>query len=72
MSKTNDAEATLRKGSLPKSEAVRDAKPVLGVAVKCAQRQNTSDQGEWPKHRNVLPNESDESIVAVGIVKVKE
>lgn len=72
MAKSNNETATLRSNNLPKPEAVREAKPTPGVAVKCAQKQNTSDGGEWPKHRNVIPNESDESIVAVGVVKVKE
>lgn len=64
--------ATLRSGNLPKADAVREAKYEEGTAVRCAQKQNTSDGKDWPKGRNVLPNKSDESIVAVGIVKVKE
>ena len=70
--KSNDENATLRNGSLPKAEAVRQAKCEEGTAVRCAQKQNTSDGKDWPKGRNVIPNVSDESIVAVGIVKVKE
>lgn len=70
--KSNHETATLRSGNLPKPEKVRSAKCDEGAAVRCAQKQNTSDGGEWPKHRNVIPNESDESIVAVGVVKVKE
>lgn len=70
--KSNDEKAALRAGNLPKAEAVRHAEPKSGVAVKCAQKQNTSDEKDWPKGRNVIPNESDESIVAVGVVKVKE
>lgn len=70
--KSNHETATLRAGNLPKPQAVRDAKPTPGAAVKCAQKQNTSDGGDYKKHRNVIPNESDESIVAVGVVKVKE
>lgn len=71
-SKNNGPEATLRSGNLPKGEPVRSAKPEAGVAVKCAQRQNTSDQGEWPKHRNVLPNHSDESLIVTSVAKIKE
>lgn len=71
-SKSNHETSTLRSGKLPKAEAVRECKCEEGAAVKCAQKQNTSDGKDWPKGRNVIPNESDESIVAVGVVKVKE
>lgn len=71
-SKSNDETATLRSGNRPKPEAVRSAQPTPGVAVKCAQRQNTSDQGEWPKHRNVVVNKSDESLIVTSIAKIKE
>ena len=37
--KSNDAEATLRKGSLPKSEAVREARSEEGAAKRCAAKQ---------------------------------
>lgn len=71
-SKSNGETASLRSGNLPKGEAVRDAKPEAGVAVRLAQKQNTSDQGEWPKHRNVLVNKSDESLIVTSIAKIKE
>ena len=63
--KSNGPEATLRLGSLPPTSVVttvnRDANK--GKAIKAAQLQNTSDQGTWPKNRNVIPNESDESVL---------
>jgi len=63
--KSNDAEATLRKSSLPKSEVVtqvnRDANK--GAAVKAAQKQNTSDEKPYPKGRNVIPNPNDDSVL---------
>jgi hypothetical protein len=43
--KSNDPEATLRKGSLPKSSAVETAKEQKGAAVKCAHKQNENDGG---------------------------
>jgi len=61
-SKTSDPEATLRKGNMPKPEAVRDAQEVKGAAVKAAQNQNTSDGKDWPKGRNVIPNKGDDSV----------
>jgi hypothetical protein len=64
--------ATLRGGNLPKAEAVREVKCDEGAAVRCAQKQNTSDGGEYPKHRNVIPNKSDESLVVTAVAKVKE
>lgn len=44
--KSNDCEATLRKGSMPKSEAVTtvDRDKNKGFAVKCADKQNHSDE----------------------------
>jgi hypothetical protein len=71
-SKSNGPEATLRSGNLPKAEAVRQCSCNEGAAVKAAQKQNTSDEKDYQKGRNVIPNENDESIVAVGVVKVKE
>lgn len=71
-SKSNGTTATLRSGSLPKPEAVRDAKPEAGVAVRLAQKQNTNDGKEWPKGRNVVPNHSDESLIVTSIAKIKE
>jgi len=63
--KSNDCEATLRKGSLPKASAVttvdRDANK--GKCIKAAQKQNTSDEKSWPKGRNVIPNEGDNSVL---------
>lgn len=44
--KTNDCEATLRKGNMPKSEAVTEAKEVKGAALKCAIAQCGNDTGE--------------------------
>lgn len=63
--KSNDCEATLRKGSLPKAEAVRtvDRNANKGACVKAAQKQNTSDEKSYPKGRNVIPNKSDESVL---------
>ena len=72
MTKSNDSEATLRKGSLPEAEPVRDAVEQKGAAVRCAQNQNTSDGGDYAKHRNVIPNKSDESLVVTAVAKVKE
>ena len=37
--KTRGEEATLRKGNLPKAEAVRDAKPEEGAHAKAAKKQ---------------------------------
>ena len=37
--KSNDAEATLRKGSLPKSEAVRQARSEEGACKRCIAQQ---------------------------------
>ena len=63
--KDNSETATLRLGNLPKAEAVttidRDANKVK--AVKCAQKQNTSDEKTWPKGRNVIPNPNDDSVL---------
>lgn len=71
-SKSNGEAATLRSGNLPKPEAVRDAKPQDGAAVKCAEKQNTSDGGDYSKKRNVIPNKSDQSLVVTAVAKVKE
>src|ERR1700687_4361946 len=64
-SKTDGETATLRIGNLPKSVAVttvdRDANK--GKAIKCAQKQNTSDEKGWPKGRNVIPNSGDDSVL---------
>lgn len=70
--KSNGETATLRSGNLPKPEAARNAKPQDGMAVKCAERQNTSDGGDYSKKRNVIPNKSDQSLVVTAIAKVKE
>jgi hypothetical protein len=43
--KSNDVEATLRKGSLPKSQSVTDAKCEDGVARKCIDIQVQGDGG---------------------------
>jgi len=43
--KSNNETATLRKGSLPKSEPVRQAQIVRGKAVECAHKQNENDGG---------------------------
>jgi hypothetical protein len=51
--KSNGPEATLRKGALPKSEAVREAKSIDGAAVKAAAKQNRSDEGN---NVTVIPN----------------
>jgi hypothetical protein len=63
--KSNDTEATLRKGSLPKSSSVttvdRDANK--GKTIKCAQKQNTSDEKSWPHGRNVIPQSGDNSVL---------
>jgi hypothetical protein len=63
--KSNDCEASLRRGSLPPVSAVttvdRDANK--GKAIKCAQKQNTSDEKGWPKGRNVIPNPNDDSVL---------
>lgn len=40
--KSNGEEATLRKGNLPKAEAVRTAKPVEGAGLKSAKNQYES------------------------------
>ncbi len=55
--KTHDPEATLRKGNLPKSEAVTTL-PVKGgkEAVMAAQKQNSSDGKPYKTGRNVIPN----------------
>lgn len=47
MRKSNAVDSTLRKNSLPKSEAVKDAKEVKGVAREYAKEQ----VGEsWPNY----------------------
>jgi hypothetical protein len=64
--KSNGEEATLRKGSLPKAEAVRfvDRDANKGAATKAAQKQNSSDEKPYMHGgRNVIPNESNESLV---------
>jgi hypothetical protein len=49
--------------SLPKAEAVRTATEDKGACVKAAQKQNSSDEKPYMKGgRNVIPNESNESI----------
>lgn len=53
--KSNDSEATLRKGRLPKSEAVRTASVDEHVACKCADKQNQNDGDE--NSRAVIPND---------------
>lgn len=70
--KTNQPEASLRKDSLPQPEKVRDAVVQEGAAVRCAEQQNTNDQGDPTKKRNVIPNKSDESLVVTAVAKVKE
>lgn len=61
--KSNDCEATLRKGNLPKAEPVRTATEEKGACVKAAQKQNSSDGKAYMKGgRNVIPNESNESV----------
>ncbi len=42
MAKSNDCEATLRKGTLPKTEKVSEAKAKSGVAKACAKDQYTT------------------------------
>lgn len=37
--KTNDCEATLRKGNMPKASAVEEAKEVKGAAFECVKKQ---------------------------------
>ena len=63
--KSNGTEATLRKGSLPKSSAVttvdRDANK--GKCILAAQKQNTSDEKSWPHGRNVIPQSGDNSLL---------
>lgn len=71
-SKSNGETATLRSGNLPKGEAVRTAKFDDGACVRAAQKQNTSDGGDYAKHRNVIPNKSDESLIVTAVAKVKE
>lgn len=70
--KSNGPEATLRSGNLPKGEAVRSAKYQDGATVKCAEKQNTSDGGDYSKKRNVIPNKSDQSLIVTAVAKVKE
>lgn len=53
--KTRDEEATLRKGNLPKTEAVRDAKPEAGAAKRASKKQYESSgvipqDSEHPTH----------------------
>jgi len=45
MAKSNDAEATLRKSSLPKAEAVREAKDEKGACKRAAKKQWTGNVG---------------------------
>lgn len=54
MAKSNDCEATLRKGNLPKAEAVRTATVKKGAAVEAAKKQNQND-GD-PTSLAVIPN----------------
>ncbi len=55
--KTNDEEATLRKGNLPKAEAVRTLSHTVnaGACVAAAKKQNCSDGGTI---ETVLPTKS--------------
>ncbi len=53
-SKSNDPEATLRKGSLPKGEAVRTVTYDKGAAIKAAAKQNRVDGVEGSQA--VIPN----------------
>ncbi len=55
--KSNGEEATLRKGNLPKSEAVRTL-PLTGgkEAIECALKQNWSLTSDGTKILNVIPN----------------
>ena len=48
----NDKEATLRKGNLPKAEAVREAEVVEGACLKCVDQQ-IGDGGNNPRARSV-------------------
>jgi hypothetical protein len=63
--KSNDCEATLRKGSLPAASAVTtvDRDKNKGAAIRAAQRQNTSDEKTWPHGRNVIPQSHDNSVL---------
>ena len=45
MAKTNDCEATLRKGNLPKASAVENAKPVAGAVKAAAKKQYAGNVG---------------------------
>lgn len=58
--KSNDAEATLRKGNLPKSEAVRTVDPNVnkGEAIEEACEQNCSMVANGKMVLNVIPNSS--------------
>lgn len=51
--KSNDCEASLRKGNLPKPEAVRTATVQKGAAVAAAHKQNRNDGGDGLA---VIPN----------------
>ncbi len=55
--KSNGPESTLRKGDLPKASAVTTL-PVTGgkEAIKCAEKQNSSDGKPYKTGRNVIPN----------------
>jgi hypothetical protein len=64
-SKSNDCEASLRKGSIPVASQVTtvDRDKNKNACVKAAQKQNTSDGKAWPKGRNVIPNPNDDSVL---------
>ena len=49
MAKNNDCEATLRKGNLPKAEAVTEAKEDKGAALKAVLPQIESNGGHGSK-----------------------
>ena len=63
--KSNDCEASLRRGNIPPSSAVTTIDPNAnkGKAIQCAQKQNTSDEKAYPKGRNVIPQEGDNSVL---------
>jgi hypothetical protein len=63
--KSDGETATLRTGNLPKASAVTTVDPNTnkGKAIKCAEKQNTSDEKPYEIGRNVIPNEGGKSRV---------
>ena len=60
--KSNDAEATLRKGSLPKSEAVRQSRSEEGAAKRCIDQQVDGNGDPKKRTRNYWGTSNKEEV----------